>query len=119
MIQNSLTAVATATLLLSGTVSAQAARDYIFIVGSSTVYPFATVVAENFGRVSGAGMPLVVSEHGASGCGHLLTVGSMVEHQENLCRWVPPLGLGDEGRVAGEESGGDREKEKATHRRRW
>jgi phosphate transport system substrate-binding protein len=29
---------------------AQAARDYISIVGSSTVYPFATVVAENFGR---------------------------------------------------------------------
>ena len=26
------------------------ARDYISIVGSSTVYPFATVVAENFGR---------------------------------------------------------------------
>lgn len=29
---------------------AQAARDYISIVGSSTVYPFATVVAEQFGR---------------------------------------------------------------------
>ncbi len=29
---------------------AQAVRDYISIVGSSTVYPFATVVAENFGR---------------------------------------------------------------------
>jgi phosphate transport system substrate-binding protein len=29
---------------------AQAARDYISIVGSSTVYPFATIVAEQFGR---------------------------------------------------------------------
>src|SRR5688572_9438896 len=29
---------------------AQAVRDYISIVGSSTVYPFATVVAEQFGR---------------------------------------------------------------------
>jgi len=29
---------------------AQAARDYISVVGSSTVYPFATVVAEQFGR---------------------------------------------------------------------
>ncbi|MBP1152901.1 MULTISPECIES: PstS family phosphate ABC transporter substrate-binding protein [Methylocaldum] len=29
---------------------AEAARDYISIVGSSTVYPFATVVAEQFGR---------------------------------------------------------------------
>ena len=31
----------------------QAVRDYISIVGSSTVYPFATVVAENFGRRNG------------------------------------------------------------------
>jgi phosphate transport system substrate-binding protein len=30
--------------------NAQAVRDYISIVGSSTVYPFATVVAEQFGR---------------------------------------------------------------------
>ncbi len=29
---------------------AQAARDYISIVGSSTVYPFSTVVAEQFGK---------------------------------------------------------------------
>lgn len=29
---------------------AQSARDYISIVGSSTVYPFATVVAEQFGK---------------------------------------------------------------------
>lgn len=31
---------------------ASAARDYIEIVGSSTVYPFATVVAERFGRAT-------------------------------------------------------------------
>ncbi|BFM09540.1 substrate-binding domain-containing protein [Halioxenophilus aromaticivorans] len=31
---------------------AQAARQYIEIVGSSTVYPFATVVAERFGRAT-------------------------------------------------------------------
>lgn len=30
--------------------NAQSARDYISIVGSSTVYPFATVVAEQFGK---------------------------------------------------------------------
>jgi len=35
---------------VSTVASAQAVRDYISIVGSSTVYPFATVVAENFGR---------------------------------------------------------------------
>jgi phosphate transport system substrate-binding protein len=34
----------------AGSAQAQAVRDYISIVGSSTVYPFATVVAENFGR---------------------------------------------------------------------
>jgi phosphate transport system substrate-binding protein len=34
----------------AGSASAQAVRDYISIVGSSTVYPFATVVAEQFGR---------------------------------------------------------------------
>ena len=33
-------------------VVAQTARDYISIVGSSTVYPFATVVAENFGLIT-------------------------------------------------------------------
>ena len=34
----------------AGQAHAQAVRDYISIVGSSTVYPFATVVAERFGR---------------------------------------------------------------------
>ncbi|NBO74450.1 MAG: phosphate ABC transporter substrate-binding protein, partial [Gammaproteobacteria bacterium] len=29
---------------------AQAARDFINVVGSSTVYPFTTTVAEQFGR---------------------------------------------------------------------
>lgn len=38
----------TMTLISTGT--AMAARDSIAIVGSSTVYPFATVVAEQFGR---------------------------------------------------------------------
>ena len=39
-------------LLMLGIAAARAgsARDYISIVGSSTVYPFATVVAENFGK---------------------------------------------------------------------
>jgi phosphate transport system substrate-binding protein len=35
---------------LSGTAFAQSARDTINIVGSSTVYPFTTTVAEQFGR---------------------------------------------------------------------
>jgi phosphate transport system substrate-binding protein len=34
----------------SGTAHGQAARDFINVVGSSTVYPFTTAVAEQFGR---------------------------------------------------------------------
>jgi phosphate transport system substrate-binding protein len=46
-------------VLAAGTVSAQAGRDYVYIVGSSTVYPFATVVAERFGRGSDFRTPKV------------------------------------------------------------
>ena len=38
---------------------AYAARDTIRIVGSSTVYPFTTAVAENFGKKTGAPTPIV------------------------------------------------------------
>jgi phosphate transport system substrate-binding protein len=38
------------TAVLSGVAWAEAGRDYISIVGSSTVYPFSTVVAEQFGK---------------------------------------------------------------------
>lgn len=38
---------------------AYAARDTIRIVGSSTVYPFTTTVAENFGKKTGAPTPIV------------------------------------------------------------
>jgi phosphate transport system substrate-binding protein len=37
------------------------ARDQIRIVGSSTVYPFTTAVAENFGKASGMKTPVVES----------------------------------------------------------
>ena len=37
-------------LAVSSAALAQASRDYVYVVGSSTVYPFATVVAERFGR---------------------------------------------------------------------
>lgn len=40
---------------------AMAARDYISIVGSSTVYPFATVVAEQFGKTGGGKTPKIES----------------------------------------------------------
>lgn len=41
-----------ATCALAGVAHAQSARDYISIVGSSTVYPFSTTVAEHFGKAN-------------------------------------------------------------------
>ena len=81
MIKKSLTAVAAATLVIGGTVNAQAARDYIFIVGSSTVYPFATVVAENFGRTSTFKTPKIEST-GSGGGLKLFCAGVGVEHPD-------------------------------------
>ena len=50
------------------TTSLQAAtRDYISVVGSSTVYPFATVVAERFGRISGFKTPKIESTGSGGG----------------------------------------------------
>lgn len=43
---------ALAGVVLAGSAYAQSARDYIAIVGSSTVYPFSTVVAEQFGKAT-------------------------------------------------------------------
>jgi phosphate transport system substrate-binding protein len=45
-----LLAAPAAALLLAGAAQAQAGRDYIAAVGSSTVYPFSTAVAEQFGK---------------------------------------------------------------------
>lgn len=39
----------------------QSGRDYVVVVGSSTVYPFSTVVAERFGRTHGMRTPKVES----------------------------------------------------------
>lgn len=54
-------------LLISGHAMAQSGRDYIYIVGSSTVYPFATVVAERFGRGSDFKTPKVESTGSGGG----------------------------------------------------
>jgi len=48
-------------------VQAQSARDQISIVGSSTVYPFATVVAEQFGRTTQFKTPTVESTGSGGG----------------------------------------------------
>ena len=43
------------------------ARDYIQIVGSSTVYPFATIVAEKFGQNSSFATPVIESTGSGGG----------------------------------------------------
>lgn len=47
--------------------NSQSGRDYLYIVGSSTVYPFATVVAERFGRSSSFRAPKVESTGSGGG----------------------------------------------------
>lgn len=61
----SLLAAGALTLALSA--PAMAARDYISIVGSSTVYPFATVVAEQFGKTTGSKTPKIESTGSGGG----------------------------------------------------
>ena len=60
---------------------AQAARDYISIVGSSTVYPFATVVAEQFGKTTRFKTPKIEST-GSGGGLKLFCEGVGVEHPD-------------------------------------
>ncbi|MCC7256837.1 MAG: PstS family phosphate ABC transporter substrate-binding protein [Gammaproteobacteria bacterium] len=59
----------------------QVARDYISIVGSSTVYPFATVVAEQFGRTSKFRTPKIEST-GSGGGIRLFCAGVGVKHPD-------------------------------------
>ncbi len=66
---------------VSGTAIAQAGRDYIFIVGSSTVYPFSTVVAERFGRGTEFKTPKVEST-GSGGGLKLFCEGVGVDHPD-------------------------------------
>lgn len=54
-------------LLFASVAFGQAGRDYIYIVGSSTVYPFSTVVAERFGRTSKFKTPKVESTGSGGG----------------------------------------------------
>ena len=68
-----------ATALVSS--NALAARDSIYITGSSTVYPFTTVVAEQFGRTTGFKTPKVEST-GSGGGLKLFCAGVGVEHPD-------------------------------------
>jgi len=79
--------------VLSGAaqVRAGATRDYINIVGSSTVYPFATVVAEHFGKAGKFKTPKVEST-GTGGGIKLFCSGVGVQHPDivNASRRMKP-----------------------------
>jgi phosphate transport system substrate-binding protein len=65
-LKNALFGAATVAMLVSG-LSRAAEVDVISIVGSSTVYPFATVVAERFGKKSGFKTPKIESTGSGGG----------------------------------------------------
>lgn len=76
-----LTALAAVISLGLSNVYAGSSRDYISIVGSSTVYPFATVVAEQFGKTTSYKTPKIEST--GSGGGHkLFGAGVGVQHPD-------------------------------------
>ena len=81
MLKKSLAAAVLAGAAMSVSTGAMAARDYISIVGSSTVYPFATVVAEQFGKTSGFKTPKIEST-GSGGGLKLFCQGVGVEHPD-------------------------------------
>lgn len=83
MLTRSLTTIAVLAIVVLGAngAYAQGARDYIYIVGSSTVYPFATTVAERFGRTTQYPTPKIEST-GSGGGLKLFCQGVGVEHPD-------------------------------------
>ncbi len=67
MKKNLMKAVALASAVVGATAAQAAGRDTISIVGSSTVYPFATVVAERFGRSTDFKTPKIESTGSGGG----------------------------------------------------
>jgi phosphate transport system substrate-binding protein len=78
MLKKALVAAAVATVALTG---AAQARDQIRIVGSSTVFPFSTAVAERFGRTTDFKTPIVEST-GSGGGLKLFCSGSGDQHPD-------------------------------------
>jgi phosphate transport system substrate-binding protein len=72
---------ATLACSLTAMAGVASARDYISIVGSSTVYPFATVVAEQFGKTTRFKTPKIEST-GSGGGLKLFCAGVGVEHPD-------------------------------------
>ncbi|MBN1379549.1 MAG: PstS family phosphate ABC transporter substrate-binding protein [Gammaproteobacteria bacterium] len=73
--------VALTVLSFAVTGQVSAAREQIDIVGSSTVYPFSTVVAERFGKTTGYKTPKIEST-GTGGGMKLFCKGIGVEHPD-------------------------------------
>ncbi len=71
----------TVVAFLSSSLIQAADRDYISIVGSSTVYPFATVVAERFGTGSVYNTPIIEST-GSGGGLKLFCAGIGIKHPD-------------------------------------
>jgi phosphate transport system substrate-binding protein len=67
MIMKKLLVLSAALAASAISMSASAERDYISIVGSSTVYPFSTVVAERFGKSTKFATPKVESTGSGGG----------------------------------------------------
>ena len=61
MLRKFLVTAATTAVLAAAMAAPAQARDQIRVVGSSTVFPFATLVAQAFGRTSGMKTPVVES----------------------------------------------------------
>lgn len=74
-------ALAVLSAAVTSPVFAQSSRDYISIVGSSTVYPFATVVAEQFGKATKFKTPKIEST-GSGGGIKLFCAGVGVQHPD-------------------------------------
>ena len=79
--------------LAASVASAQSARDYIAIVGSSTVYPFTTTVAEQFGK--GKFKTPKVESTGTGGGFKLFCSGVGVQYPDisNASRAIKPAEL--------------------------
>ncbi len=88
MLKRSIALAAVMAATLAGTAEA---RDQIRIVGSSTVYPFATTVAEQFGKTTSFKTPVIEST-GSGGGLKLFCAGVGIEHPDitNASRAIKP-----------------------------
>ena len=82
MLKQKLVVAVAATLTWAGAAYAQSTRDYISIVGSSTVYPFTTAVAEQFGKANASFKTPKVESTGTGGGFKLFCGGVGVQYPD-------------------------------------